>query len=218
MSWLTVKDQKICTDCGEDAPHYRIRGKRNRISAYCKECCRLRRTHHAMIQRCHDPQHPKYHNYGGRGIQVHPAWHDFHVWRRAMGPRPKGLTIERIDNECGYEPGNVRWATRLEQAQNKRNNVLLEIEGRTQTVAAWAREKELNLGTLWDRLHGGLSPEEAVNKPIDISRRHNPATPEIKKQVLTLFADGIKRAEIARRVGRSAPTITAWLRKWGVME
>lgn len=135
-----------------------------------------------------------------------------------MGPRPEGATIERIDNDGGYRPGNCCWASRLEQAQNKRNNVLLEVDGRIQTLSAWAREKGLNVTTLWDRLKGGMSQNEAVNRPTDISRRNNPATPEIKKQVLMLFADGVKRAEIARRVGRSAPTVTAWLRKWGAME
>jgi hypothetical protein len=157
-------------------------------------------------------------NYGGRGISVCEEWLDFHTWRRDMGPRPTGTSIERLDNEAGYGPGNCRWATRLEQAQNKRNNLLLEVDGRTQSLSAWAREKGMNVTTLWDRIRSGMPSEDAVDKPVDASKRNNPATPEIKRLVLALFSDGIKRSEIARTVGRSAPTVTAWLRKWGALE
>lgn len=61
---------------------------------------------------------------GGRGITVHPEWVDsFEAWFEHVGPRPDGMSLDRIDNESGYVPGNVRWATRAEQQANRRKAV-----------------------------------------------------------------------------------------------
>lgn len=209
--------QKVCSDCGNRAPHYWVNGKRKRVSAYCKECSQLRVVHRMMLRRCEDTTHPRFHAYGGRGISVCDAWHSFAIWRQDMGPRPDGATLERLDNDGNYAPENCRWATRTEQNRNRRNNVVLEIDGRAQTLAEWANEKEINVTTLWDRLQRGDAPEVAINTPVDVTRRNRPATPEIKQRVIALFKSGTKRAEIARRVDRSPPTISAWLRKWGVL-
>ena len=77
-----------------------------------------------MIDRCENPKHKNFRDYGGRGIQVSPAWHDaaiFLAWIDAnLGPRPDGATLDRIDNDAGYEPGNVKWSTGAEQARNRR--------------------------------------------------------------------------------------------------
>jgi hypothetical protein len=118
---------------------------------------------HAMKQRCNNPKSQAYKNYGGRGIQVCPEWASFEAFYRDMGPRPSPKhSLERIDNERGYEAGNCRWATLIEQHQNTRYSRFLEFGGETKACAEWCRELGIKPSTLCDRLKRGWSDEMAL--------------------------------------------------------
>lgn len=81
-------------------------------------------TWRAMKIRCFNPRHHEHHRYGGRGIRIHPPWvSSYGCFARELvaeiGPRPPGLTLDRIDNDGNYEPGNLRWLSRSEQSRRK---------------------------------------------------------------------------------------------------
>jgi hypothetical protein len=118
-----------------------------------------------MHQRCYDPKHKSYDLYGGRGILVCERWHTFENFLLDMGNPPNHLTLDRIDNEKGYEPGNCRWATLIEQANNRRDNVRIEAFGRIETIANWSREVGLAESTILQRIGKGMTSEMALSTP-----------------------------------------------------
>jgi hypothetical protein len=119
----------------------------------------------SMRQRCNNPKKKCFEHYGGRGIKVCERWDAFANFLQDMGPRPEGHSLDRIDVNGNYEPGNVRWATQQQQLENTRVAKLVTIDGRTQTIAAWSREKGLNLGQVQQRISYGWTLEDAILTP-----------------------------------------------------
>jgi hypothetical protein len=127
-----------------------------------------------MIQRCSDPRHEAFKNYGGRGITVCAAWREsFEQFLADMGPRPTlKHTLDRKENNGPYSKENCRWTTRMMQANNKRGNKFLLYQGRKQTINLWAHEFHLQPATLWARLFiYKWSIERALTSPVRIWNR-----------------------------------------------
>jgi hypothetical protein len=97
-----------------------------------------------MRQRCTNPSHPRYPDWGGRGVKVSLRWEKFESFLADMGERPSGTTIDRKDNNGNYEPGNCHWASGREQANNTRRNVRFPYRGGHATISEIARTEGLN--------------------------------------------------------------------------
>ncbi len=122
----------------------------------------------AMIQRCERKKDKCYHLYGKRGINVCSVWRgSFDQFLADMGARPSGMTLDRIDNNKGYDKGNCRWATNKQQANNRRNNVLLTLNGKTQTISEWADDVNIKDMTIRGRKAKGWSDEDALTVKVN---------------------------------------------------
>jgi len=109
---------------------------------------RVHRAYCEAKSRCENQNTINYRRYGGRGIRF--LWSSFEEFLAEMGMPPSGGTLERVDNNGHYEPGNCRWATVTEQANNRRSNHRLVAWGRTQTLTQWAREFAVHPNTLFN--------------------------------------------------------------------
>lgn len=128
---------------------------------------RLYNTWRGMRERCENPAHKSYSDYGGRGISVCVEWKDFTVfqkWALSSGYKD-GLSIDRIDSDGNYEPPNCRWADKQQQSRNRRSNHLITYKGQTKTVTEWAEQFHINRYTLTMRLKAGWSVEAALEIP-----------------------------------------------------
>lgn len=131
------------------------------------------RAWQAMINRCTNKDYVKYNLYGGRGIKVCKRWMDrFENFLEDMGPRPTDKqTLDRKDSNGNYEPSNCRWATWLDQQNNRNNNRMIEWKGRTQTVSQWARELGFDPPVIFNRLNLGWDLERVFTIPKGPSHR-----------------------------------------------
>ena len=117
-----------------------------------------------MKQRCENPNNPNYNDYGGRGITVCKEWQSLEIfseWANNNGYRDN-LTIDRIDVNGNYEPGNCRWVDRLIQANNTRTNDIVEIDGVCHTVAEWSEISGVNRNTLYHRYKKGVRGKDFI--------------------------------------------------------
>jgi len=140
-------------------------------STHGKSRTRLYRIWCHMKDRCCCKDDIEFKSYGGRGIKICNEWlndfQTFYDWAMANG-YSKDLSIDRKENNGNYEPSNCRWATQLQQANNTRQNVLITYNGQTQTMSQWARESNINLGTLCRRYHRGDTDNRLFRKVGDV--------------------------------------------------
>ena len=130
-----------------------------------------------MIGRCYDPNNNRYYAYGERGIKICEEWISeggldrFYEWALNNGYE-EGLTIDRINFNEDYSPQNCRWATRLEQANNKRNNIIITFNGETDTLPNHCRKQGLDYHAVFLRIYRRHWPiERALTEPLRSSRR-----------------------------------------------
>lgn len=123
----------------------------------------LRRKYLTMVQRCHNPKSSGYIKYGAKGIKVCDEWLNdygkFKEWALSTGYE-LGLTIDRIDNSKGYSPDNCRWATIIEQSNNKTTNILIDYKNETMTLKQWCEKLNLSYKTVFARYQEGYVGDE----------------------------------------------------------
>lgn len=128
--------------------------------------------YYSMLQRCYVETAKAYPDYGGRGIRVCKRWRKgedgksgFECYCEDMGNPPfKGAEVDRRDNDKGYSPKNCRWVTRLRNANNKRNNIRVTLDGKTRTLSQWSKKLKLKRTTILGRAKNGWSAEKILSK------------------------------------------------------
>lgn len=157
-----------------------------------------------MKLRCGNPRDAGYMNYGGRGVVVCDRWiNSFENFFADMGPRPTPKhSIERIDNNGNYCPENCRWATRIEQARNKRRTIMLSYLGESKPLRVWCDELGIRPTTVARRIKLGWPAERALTDRIFPNRQQ--ITLDGKSQTLKEWCDefGIAYSHARSRVRR----------------
>lgn len=118
-----------------------------------------------ILDRCYNPKNPSYKNYGARGITVCRRWQKFENFFEDMGHRPKGMQIDRINNDKGYYKENCRWVTPKEQANNRRNNKVIVYKGEAKSVREWAKETGISRSIICRRLFTNWTVERTLTQP-----------------------------------------------------
>ncbi len=119
---------------------------------------------YAMKQRCNNPKNKQFKDYGGRGISYPKNWESFDGFREEMGSSyTNSLTIDRIDNNKNYSMENCRWATRKQQNNNKRSNIVLTFNGQTYPLAIWSEKLGMSFDVLRSRFYRGMPLEKILS-------------------------------------------------------
>jgi hypothetical protein len=127
-----------------------------------------------MKQRCLNPKNPSFYRYGQRGIKVCDRWlHSFENFVEDLGIAPKGLTIERIDNNGNYCKENCRWITNEEQALNRSTNKYITHNGETLGICEWAKRLGGSVSLVTYRLKNGWNPIAAITIRPDLGNKYN---------------------------------------------
>lgn len=182
---------------------------------------RTRRSWSHMLDRCYNPKDISYPNYGRRGISVCDEWHSFNQFLADMGERPPGTSINRIDNDGNYEPGNCNWATHTEQALNSSKTRQVTICGEQFSMRGACDKlglsrhivqkyiKKHNVTTIEAILDIIDREDRNRNRDAGIARAMTRTPPSGKEvlEVIKLFQRGIPQVEIARLTGMNRHTI-----------
>lgn len=167
---VTVKSRSLTSgitkSCGCFGKEQRMKSKGNRKHGKSKSP--ESNTFLGLVRRCTKPNDKKYPIYGGRGITVHQRWLEggLGAFIEDVGLRPSPLhSLDRIDVNGNYEPGNVRWATQLEQQRNRRNNRIVVVNGQKMCVSSLRDISDVKLGTIRYRLKSGWTIEKAISQP-----------------------------------------------------
>lgn len=136
-----------------------------------KTCTKEYRTWQRIKNRCYNEVDPNYISYGLRGIVVYDKWiNDFEAFFTYMGYAPsKKHSIDRIDVNGNYEPGNVRWATTKQQNRNRRSNIMVEYKGETKTLMEWSEVLNISYAALQGRNNRKWDAERMFNSPVSLS-------------------------------------------------
>lgn len=153
-----------------------------------------------MKSRCQDPKNPKFPHYGGRGIEVCERWQAFENFLADMGECPPDHSIDRINNDGNYEPGNCRWANMRTQRLNSRQNRILIYNGVSLTVTEWAEKLGVDRNALFARLREGWTPRRAIETPFTKKPRIE-LTPNLETHIRALHAEGKSGRQIAAELG-----------------
>ena len=133
---------------------------------------KIYQTWQSMKDRCSNPHHLAYKYYGGRGITVCERWKNSFVdFLEDVGDKPSPKhSIDRIDNNGNYEPGNVKWSTRTEQQNNSRSSVFITFNDISDTISGWARRTGISRNAINGRIIHGWPIEKALTEPLTPSR------------------------------------------------
>ena len=143
--------------------------QREAVTKHGMEGTRVYKIWQGMKSRCYDRNHVSFKHYGGRGIAICERWlNDFAIFYADVGEPPSDRhTLDRRDANGNYEPGNCRWATYIEQANNTRANLVLTFEDEIRTAAGWSRITGLNAATIRQRKKRGWTDEQILTTPPD---------------------------------------------------
>lgn len=154
----------------------------------------------AIKARCNNPNNVGYPKYGGRGIKICDKWNlSFDAFYEDMGPIPSlNHSIDRIDVNRDYEPGNCRWATNYEQARNRTDNVWITYQGETLCVTDMCNKYNMPEKLVAERIRNGMDPVKALTKPTRTTK-------------ILVRGEELTQAEVARKYNISKSTLSARL-------
>jgi uncharacterized protein (DUF433 family) len=186
------KVHSLCHVCGNGALHHNARGW-NRDPLYFE--------YHSILRRLKG--HEEYKN-----VPICEEWENdfikFRQWAIENGYQ-KGLQIDRIDNDGDYSPSNCRWVDRKTQSNNKSTNIVLEYNGKTQTLQQWSEETGISVDRLYYRYHAGKSAEEILKK-YDVKNIGYTRVDVTEEAVLELRKQGMSISKMANYFGCSQTT------------